>query len=300
MVKRRPVGAGEAGRPCSGGSAPRSVAPEPGPPPGAAVPPVPGSCTAGTCRCGRSRSCAQSSRWPPPRRPELSLPPRSSALPGPELPSRRSSSPRFGPRRRAVVVAPSTGNTGAARIVGVLGFVARPADVLAGGRAHRGRRVGAGRSRDGATGRAVGDRDGRGIARRKASCDRARRCNACKQENRGDDHCCLRHASHSFRVGELGLLRQGGGRPAKRGLRSGKALANGASATLLDRSYGSPKATSNEYQARQATRAAQAAGTACQRVPGLPSAEAAASGLPDVQDLPGARSRAARHPRSVA
>ena len=94
------------------------------------------------------------------------------------------------------------------------------------------------------------------------------------------------------------LLRQGRARLSKRGLGLGKGLANGLGLHSAA-GHGSPEATSNEHQARQAARATQAAGAARQRVPCLPSAEAATPGLPDVQDLPRPRSRAARHPRPV-
>src|SRR5919201_5556319 len=54
-----------------------------------------------------------------------------------------------------------------------------------------------------------------------------------------------------------------------------------------------------EVAPRQATRTAQDRGTAPEPVPGLPPAEAAPPGLPELQDVPRAGRRAAPYPRRL-
>ena len=70
--------------------------------------------------------------------------------------------------------------------------------------------------------------------------------------------------------------------------------ARGSSRTIaiVARCDGSPQEENVESAPRQAPRNPQARSPAGQRVPGLPSAQAAASDVPDLQDLPRTRSRA--------
>src|SRR5215207_1276802 len=70
--------------------------------------------------------------------------------------------------------------------------------------------------------------------------------------------------------------------------------AKGSSRTIaiVPRCDGSPQEENVESAPRQAPRNPQARCPAGQRVPGLPSAQAAASDVPDLQDVPRTRSRA--------
>src|ERR671913_1161717 len=70
--------------------------------------------------------------------------------------------------------------------------------------------------------------------------------------------------------------------------------ARGSSGTIaiVPRCDGSPQEENVESAPRQAPRNPQARCPAGQRVPGLPSAQAAASDVPDLQDVPRTRSRA--------
>src|SRR5438876_9759068 len=63
--------------------------------------------------------------------------------------------------------------------------------------------------------------------------------------------------------------------------------------------HGSPEAKTVEVAPRQAACAASSPGAARERVPGLPPAEAAAPRLPELQDVPRARSRAAENPGAL-
>ena len=80
--------------------------------------------------------------------------------------------------------------------------------------------------------------------------------------------------------------------------RPGRSRSN--SARLAQPLDGSPQEENLEGTPRQAPRAARHRGAARERVPDLPSAEAAAPRLPDVQDVQGPRGRAAPHAASVA
>src|SRR3954470_19601554 len=72
----------------------------------------------------------------------------------------------------------------------------------------------------------------------------------------------------------------------------------GMLATLPPR-YGSPQEENVEGAPRQASRAARDSGSAPERVPDLPPAEAAASCLPELQDVQGPRHRAAHDAGAV-
>src|SRR6266511_4914986 len=67
----------------------------------------------------------------------------------------------------------------------------------------------------------------------------------------------------------------------------------------LARADGSPEEENVEVTPRQAPGDASPGGPARERVPGLPPAEAAASRLPELQDVQGPRRRAADDSRAV-